>query len=260
MRLTAGAFSWYGFAMIPEEPVQIPAPATPEMTWVDRVQALFEVLLVAGLLSSLLASLPFALNPTTRANLLVDIHVISAYILLEAGLTLGFLFLVLRANRERLRDYGLFGKQWRTNVFWGLSVVPLLLMLNFVVSVAFQHFFPRSYMESNPLMELIRTPRDLALFITMALIAGGIKEELQRAFILRRFQTHLGGAWLGLVLWSVFFGLGHYFQGTQAILAAGLFGLIFGLLYLARRNLVAPMVAHGVYDTLALLGYWFLSK
>lgn len=36
--------------------------------------------------------------------------------------------------------------------------------------------------------------------------------------------------------------------------------MIFGIAYLAGRNLIVPMVAHGAYDTIALLGYWFFAS
>ena len=78
-----------------------------------------------------------------------------------------------------------------------------------VVAGTIRHYFPRFYTERNPLMEAIRTPSDLALFLVAAVLAGGIKEELQRAFILTRFRDHLGGAGLGLILWSSAFGAGH---------------------------------------------------
>ena len=65
---------------------------------------------------------------------------------------------------------------------------------------------------------------------------------------------------LGLILWSFAFGAGHYLQGLQGAAAAGLFGLLFGIVYLARGSLVAPIVAHGSYDTAALLGYWFIKR
>ena len=65
---------------------------------------------------------------------------------------------------------------------------------------------------------------------------------------------------LGLIIWSVDFCAGLYLQGLQNAEAAGLFGLLFGAVYLARGSLVAPMVAHGAYDSLALLAYWFLRR
>jgi uncharacterized protein len=235
-------------------------PSIPRKKWIDRVQALFEVLLLAGLASSILAGLPFAFSESGRASLLSNVRLMSVYLLLEATITISLLFLVMRAHGETLKGFGLSWVRWRFSVILGFSVVPILFGLNVVVSLIFQAFFPRYFLERNPLTELIRSPLDLILFIAIALLAGGVKEELQRAFILRRFQANLGGAGLGLVLWSVAFGLGHYVQGTQGMIVAGLFGLILGVVYLARGDLIAPMVAHGAYDTVALLGYWFFAS
>lgn len=207
----------------------------------------------------MLAMLPFAFSASRREHLLENVGDTVAYLLLEAAITLLLMFLVMRAHGETLRWLGLSWARWGVNVLAGLAIVPLLFFLNLVVSLIFQTFFPKYFMESNPLTELVQSPRDLLLLTSAALIAGGFKEELQRAFILRRFQTYLGGAWLGLMLWSIVFGLGHYLQGAQGVVAATLFGLIFGAVYLIRRNLIIPMAAHGTYDTLALVGYWLLT-
>ena len=228
----------------------------PRKTWVDRFQALFEVILLSGLFSSLLAALPFALHSGTRANLLTDIRILSGHILLEALITFVMLYLIMRAHGENLRGLGLRFDRWRSQVLVGLWVVPALFVTNIIIAAIFQAFFPEYFLDRNPLTDLIRKPQDLILFIIAALVAGGIKEEVQRAFVLNRFREYLGGAWLGLILWSVVFSLGHYIQGVQGMVAAGLFGLIFGIIYLAR-GLLAPIVAHSCYDTLALLGYWF---
>ncbi|MBZ5494851.1 MAG: CPBP family intramembrane metalloprotease [Acidobacteriia bacterium] len=241
------------------EDLQVAPHSAPSKSWVDRIQALFEVLLLAGLVSGLLAELPFAVSALGLERLLGNIRLMSAYLLLEAAISFLFLFLVMRAHGETLQGFGLSWVRWRSNVLIGLAIVPVLFVLNIVVSTIFQAFFPQYFQERNPLMELIRSPQDLIILIGTALIAGGVKEELQRAFILRRFQVYLGGANLGLILWSVAFGLGHSLQGTQGMFVAGLFGMIFGIVYLARNSLVAPIVAHGAYDTIALLGYWMFT-
>ncbi len=232
----------------------------PQKTWVDRAQALFEVILLAGIASSLLAGLPFMFSPAGRQSLMANARAVSTYLVMEAGITFVLIVLVMRAHGETIKGLGLSWSRWRANVLLGLAIVPVLFTLNIVVSAVFQTFFPEFFLDHNPLTDLIRSPVDLGLFVGAALIAGGIKEEVQRAFIVRRFQTYLGGAGFGLVVWSIAFGIGHYVQGVQGMIAAGIFGLIFGIAYLARGSLIAPMVAHGAYDTLALLGYWFLSS
>ena len=46
--------------------------------------------------------------------------------------------------------------------------------------------------EQNPLQDLLRTPRDAALFAVVVVIAGGVREEVQRAFILTPLRALLG--------------------------------------------------------------------
>ena len=134
-----------------------------------------------------------------------------------------------------------------------------LFAVNDIVVWVLRVYLPRYYLEGNPVIDNIRTVQDFVLTLVAAIIAGGILEELQRAFILNRFRRYLGGAGIGLVLWSVIFGMGHHIQGTQAIVSAGIYSIIFGILYLLRRSLIAPITAHCIYNTLTLLGYWFYS-
>jgi len=226
----------------------------------DRFQALFEVLLVSGLISSILAALPFSFLLGKNAGLLLrDVRFLSMFLLLESGITFLLLKVVLKAHGETLRGLGWRWDRWRFNLGLGLALVPLLFLINAAVSLVFRVYLPQYYTERNPLMEIIHTPQQLALFIFAALIAGGFKEELQRAFILNKFRRFLGGAAAGLILWSLAFGAGHYVQGVQGVFLASVYGLLFGIVYLMSGSLVAPIVAHGAYDTLALLGYWLFS-
>jgi membrane protease YdiL (CAAX protease family) len=41
---------------------------------------------------------------------------------------------------------------------------------------------------------------------------------------------------------------------------AVIYGFAFGAIYLLRKSLIAPMAAHGAYNTLVLLLYWFTGR
>ncbi len=233
---------------------------TRRRVWLDRLQAVFEILLMSGFFSSFVATVPIALHKHGAEALLKSVRTVTSFVLLEAGITFVLLALLLKAHGETLADLGLRWNQWRSQLVIGIVLVPVLFFLNGLVGGFFRLFLPRYFSERNPLMDIIQTRQDLALFIVSVLIAGGVKEELQRAFILTRFRQHLGSAWLGLILWSGVFGAGHYIQGLQGMIIAGLFGLLFGAIYLLRANVIAPMVSHGLYDTAALIGYWILRK
>ena len=62
-------------------------------------------------------------------------------------------------------------------------------------------------------------------------------------------------AWaVSLVVVSVLFGFAHLEQGISGVVANTSAGLVYGGLYLSSgRNLWTPIIAHGVYDTVALL-------
>jgi membrane protease YdiL (CAAX protease family) len=233
------------------------SPKTQKEQPLERVQALLEVLLLSGLLTGLLASLPFAFRSGHHGGIPPRADSLTAYILLEAAMTLLLLSFLLRAGHETLADIGMHWHKWRSDALIGIALVPVLFLTGATVTLTFRVFLPSQLMERNPLMDTIQTPRDLALFLLSALLAGGIKEEFQRAFILNRFSRYLGGSGLGLVVWSIAFGVGHYLQGVQGMVTATLFGILLGAAYFARGGLVTPIVAHALYDSFALAAFWF---
>lgn len=232
----------------------------PHKTWIDRLQAIFEIILASGVISALLAGLLlYAFLGKNGVDPLKNAGQFSLFLLLESFIALLLLAAILRYHRQTLFSLGLQRDRWKTHLLIGLALVPFLFLINAAVDITFKLYFSQYHKELNPLTDLIRTPGQLILMIVSALIAGGFKEELQRAIILTRFREHLGGAGLGLILWSFGFGLGHYVQGSQGVVIATIYGLIFGITYLLSRSLIAPIIAHGAYDTVALLAYWFMD-
>jgi membrane protease YdiL (CAAX protease family) len=81
--------------------------------------------------------------------------------------------------------------------------------------------------------------------------AGVCEEMLFRGFLQNLLMRHLG-TWPGLLLASAVFGLVHAITPAYAVLAA-VFGAYLGTLWLRSENLLAPILAHALYDFLALL-------
>jgi uncharacterized protein len=99
----------------------------------------------------------------------------------------------------------------------------------------------------------------LGIMLALNWIFAAFGEELCfRGFLMHRLSRLFGGtttAWVvGLVLSSMLFGALHSEQGLAGALQEGLSGFLLGVIFLlARRNLVVPMVAHGVSNTLAFV-------
>jgi len=105
----------------------------------------------------------------------------------------------------------------------------------------------------NPLEALLGSTTGVVAFLGVAVFAGAVREELQRAFVLHRFDQSLGGGWLGVVVFSLAFGLGHRLQGWDATIVTGLLGALWGATYLLRRSVVASMISHAGFNVIEIV-------
>jgi uncharacterized protein len=98
----------------------------------------------------------------------------------------------------------------------------------------------------------------LFLFLNWTIAAFG-EELVHRGYVMNRLADLGHGsrtAWVAsLLVSSALFGWAHNEgQGVAGFLQEGWNGLLLGILYLSsRRNLVVPIVAHGVTNTLAFV-------
>jgi len=148
----------------------------------------------------------------------------------------------------------------RREAAFGVLLVPAVFLLVGAIAWAIARWAPGlKNVAENPLASLLRDPRDIAVFAFVVIIAGGVREEVQRAFVLHRFEQHLGGAVPGLVLFSLAFGAGHALQGYDAAVMTGVLGLFWGWIYLRRRSIVAPMVSHAAFNLIEVLHHGLRS-
>jgi membrane protease YdiL (CAAX protease family) len=101
--------------------------------------------------------------------------------------------------------------------------------------------------------ELIRPLFSASTVVALALISlvAGVAEELLFRGVLQPALGHWLGTWPGVVAASTLFGLVHLLTPTYGVLAA-LVGVYLGWVYLAMGNLLPAMIAHGLYDFIAL--------
>ncbi len=221
----------------------------------NRLLAGCEILFVA-FLGQFLASLIWVLLISAE-NPLHSSGSVFAFQMIDSIITLAVIAWLLRLNGPGWRTIGWRSKGTAHGIVAGIAALPLLFGTALLTVSAVSRLFPELASDSNPLLELIQTGQDVVFFSASSLLAGGFKEEIQRAFIVERFENGWGGVWVGLVAWSLLFGLLHLAQGPDRAIAASFLGLIFGLLYLWRRHLAAPICAHSLYDWAVVLLTWW---
>jgi membrane protease YdiL (CAAX protease family) len=180
----------------------------------------------------------------------------------DGGLSLGFIAAVslgdtvllaalvawlLRRRGETVREVLGGNRPQGRELLLGLVLAPMLLVFISSMLLLLRTLNPElRNVPDNPLEAMARTLGGAAVLMVVSIVAGGVREEVQRAFLLHRFRTDLGGPTAGLILTSVGFGLGHVVQGWDAMIVTGLLGAFWGLVYLSRGSITAGVVSHGL--------------
>ena len=238
-----------------------PDPAPPQRAGhlTARVVAVIEVLLCSDLVTqSAIGNTLLAVG--YRAKLpsgALNVWYVVALSLCDAVLLIGLIFVLLYAHGERPRDLFLGRRPIVSEGVLGLLLITIAFGIGVAVILSVRRFAPSLHnVDQTPLQGLLTSPRDAWLFALVVLVAGGMREEIQRAFLLHRFDVWLGGRTVGLVVTSVAFGAGHFdLQGVDAGIATGLLGFFWGFVYLRRRSSMAPIVSHAGVDLLQVVPF-----
>jgi membrane protease YdiL (CAAX protease family) len=222
----------------------------------DRLVAIAEVLACSSVPTQVLLSylLPLAGLRALDAAGQLSLGFVFALSLIDTLVLVALMVLLTRMHGDSVYGLWIGPRPIGREVLLGVLLVPpvffaVALLLNVLRLVApWLHNVPQ-----NPLEQLAGTPGEAAMFALVAIFAGGLREELQRAFLLRRFEQYLGGPGVGVFVLNVAFGLGHSMQGWDAAITTGALGAFWAVLYLKRRSAVAPIVSHAGFNTAEIL-------
>ena len=151
---------------------------------------------------------------------------------------------------------------WR-EVGIGALVVVAFAALQLLVLIPSTGGTARADVVAN-LAQLDPTPLGLLGFLALAVLGALAEEYFFRGIFLSSVRALGGGGRLGtgsgVALTTVLFALSHGYQGWAGIIDTGLFGgLALSLLYVWRRSLIAPMVAHAGWNLVAGLWLWSIA-
>lgn len=228
-----------------------------------RLLAVIEILVCSGYPTQL--ALSGALRVAGISPLDAHGHLVAQYVfalsLLDAAAIVGLVVFFLRAHGERATDVLLGTRPKGREAALGLLLVPAVFGVAATVMLVLARFLPwLRNVPTNPFEGLVGSPAEAAIFLVVAIVGGGVREEVQRAFILHRFDQALGGGWVGLVLSSLAFGLGHLIQGRDVAVTTALLGACWGFVYLKRRSVVSTVVSHSGFNAAEVLRFLLVSR
>jgi membrane protease YdiL (CAAX protease family) len=244
-------------------PLTPEAPTTRRIFPLERLGAFIEILMCSGLPTQILNfSVLTGLGIQHRADdgSLSTLFVV-AMSLIDMVLVIGLVCLFLRAHDESVREFVCGARRPLREAALGAALIPAAFMLVvLVLAVILSVNAGLNNVPVNPFEHMMQTPRDAAIFAFVVMFAGGVREEVQRGFIIRRFSQYLGGGPVGILIYSAIFGLGHVEQGYAAAIATGLLGAAWGFLYWWRGSIIAPVISHAGFNLAQLLKYLTLAS
>ncbi len=140
-------------------------------------------------------------------------------------------------------------------ILWGIAAaVPLLIGLLLINRLPLRSFEEIRRFVDERILPLFQ-PLSLFQLGAISFAAGFGEELLFRGLLQAGIAERVDGP-AGIVIAvgvaSVLFGMCHWLTPAYAVLAT-FAGLYFGILFLVTGNLLAPLVAHSLYDFLALI-------
>ncbi|MDP6442212.1 MAG: CPBP family intramembrane metalloprotease [Pirellulaceae bacterium] len=175
----------------------------------------------------------------------------------EMALGVAALFLGWLVGHSPIRTMTTAGSwdAWPTVAGWGLAAAcPMLVALLVIERLRWAPLAELHEVVERHIVPMFAPLTVIELALLSA--AAGLGEELLfRGLLQDGLAAWLGGrygVWVALAAASFVFGVCHALTSAYAVVATAI-GAYLGLLFLHTDHLLAPIIAHAVYDFVALL-------
>ncbi len=155
------------------------------------------------------------------------------------------------------RDAGLtLLPDWRRLAVIGVAAGIAMWLLEFFVTMPALYRTLGILPDLTLFNDLVGSMQLLLIYLGLNWVLAAFGEELVwRGYALPRTAQFFGSgprAWLiALLVVNLAFGLAHLYQGPSGVIQATVAGVLLGVLYIATgRNLVVPIIAHGVSNSI----------
>lgn len=229
--------------------------STTNLSWKARLVVLLEIVVIAGPVLTLLWWGLLKVSGIMGENL--GIREMSLVAIPHSLIVLGAIALVARWREESMADF-LWNGFTKQDIWIGLGLVAVCFGIDYGGRFVARALFPAHYAGThNAMLDSMRSPLDYGLFVAIGLIGGGFREEMLRSYVIHRFGEFFGSRVLGLIIFGVWFAIGHFdLQDLSTVFSTAVASILFGAIYIWRGNMIAPMVSHGLFNALETTRYY----
>jgi membrane protease YdiL (CAAX protease family) len=178
--------------------------------------------------------------------------VASSTMLRDLGL-ISLLFYFLWRNGEPVAQIGWTFNKGLKDIGLGIGLyIPFLLGANLLEGVLRTAGFSAP---STPLPSSIAVKGipEFLLASALVVVVALAEEIIFRGYLILRLRAVTGSLPVAVISSAVIFSLGHGYEGSAGVITVGMMGLVFGLIYVWRKSLVAPIVMHFLQDFIGIV-------
>jgi membrane protease YdiL (CAAX protease family) len=219
--------------------------------------AALQVFVISGIPTQIVVAavlmLGLRLDPFGSDGLMtsMSLEFIATLMLVDTALVAILIRVFLEVSGEDSRTVFIGRRKVFGEILRGLAFVPVVFAGVTGIILFLRAVAPWLHtVKESPILQFMQTPFEAAIFLVVVVLGGGVKEELQRGFVLHRFRQSLGGVRLGLTLFSALFGILHFDQGWDVAVALALLGLFWGVAFVQRRSVVLSMTNHATFNAI----------
>jgi len=198
-----------------------------------------------------LAGRRIALNPRRSPFDLIDLGLNLAVVFQLVAWGLLAVYLLWRSGFGP-KDIGLGRLRWRPDVLGGLGIAALIGLPGLALYVAARALGLRAHVEPA---ELYDTWWRIPVLIITAFANGWAEEVIVVAFLMTRLRQLRVNPVAVLLASGLLRGAYHLYQGFSAGLGNVVMGLVFAYVWRRTGRLWPLIIAHGIIDTVAYVGY-----
>lgn len=155
-------------------------------------------------------------------------------------------------NGEGLRSIGLSLRRWWVEVLLGCVLYfPFVFVVGLVQRLVRVLGF--ATLAGQPRFLTPRGMNQVLLALALVVVVAVVEEIVFRGYLILRFRTAFGGRAGAVMMSALVFTAGHGYEGAGGMMAVGVIGLIFALLYVWRGSLLVPMVLHFLQDFVSIV-------
>jgi membrane protease YdiL (CAAX protease family) len=208
----------------------------------ERKVQLIEVLVFLFLIVPSMVTSLFLVDHTRLRFMTVAITSIMS----DLALVSLVLYFVWR-NDEPVRRIGWTIKNLWLDIGWGLLLyIPVVYCTNLLERILQKAGF--SAPTKLPSFLVATGSAKIFLACILVIVVAVVEETIFRGYLILRFKAVTGRTVIAVLLSSAIFALGHGYEGAAGMISIFFLGIIFAVVYLWRKSLVAAMVMHFLID------------